>query len=101
MRFSIIIATINRTEENLRLLKSIAAQQYNDIEVIFADQKHPRHGGHRGEGPRDRRTDRLRGAVTPSAGTPEAARRWDADIAIGEGQGLGLPLNFGGLGVGS
>ena len=38
MRFSIIIATINRTEENLRLLKSIAAQQYNDIEVIFADQ---------------------------------------------------------------
>jgi len=38
MRFSIIIATINRTEENFRLLKSIAAQQYNDIEVIFADQ---------------------------------------------------------------
>ena len=38
MRFSIIIATINRTEENLRLLKSIAAQQYNDIEFIFADQ---------------------------------------------------------------
>ena len=38
MRFSIIIATINRTEENLRLLKSIAAQQYNDIEVIYADQ---------------------------------------------------------------
>jgi len=38
MRFSIIIATINRTKENFRLLKSIAAQQYNDIEVIFADQ---------------------------------------------------------------
>ena len=38
MRFSIIIATINRTEENRRLLESIAAQQYNDIEVFFADQ---------------------------------------------------------------
>ncbi|HUZ91562.1 MAG TPA: glycosyltransferase [Methylocella sp.] len=38
MRFSIIVATINRTEENLRLLKSIAAQQYDDLEVIFADQ---------------------------------------------------------------
>jgi len=38
MRFSIIIATINRIEENLRLLESIAAQQYNDLEVIFADQ---------------------------------------------------------------
>jgi glycosyltransferase involved in cell wall biosynthesis len=38
MRFSILVATINRTEENFRLLESIAAQQYNDIEVIFADQ---------------------------------------------------------------
>ncbi len=35
MRFSIIIATINRTEENRRLLESIAAQQYNDIEVFL------------------------------------------------------------------
>ncbi|MGE3268200.1 MAG: aminomethyl-transferring glycine dehydrogenase subunit GcvPA [Chloroflexota bacterium] len=25
---------------------------------------------------------------------------WDADIAVGEGQGLGLPLNYGGPGVG-
>jgi glycosyltransferase involved in cell wall biosynthesis len=38
MRFSIIIATINRTEENRRLLESIVAQRYNDLEVIFADQ---------------------------------------------------------------
>ena len=34
MRFSIIIATT----EDRRLLESIAAQQYNDIEVFFADQ---------------------------------------------------------------
>jgi GT2 family glycosyltransferase len=38
MRFSIIVATINRTEENQRLLESIAAQQFADLEVIFADQ---------------------------------------------------------------
>jgi glycosyltransferase involved in cell wall biosynthesis len=38
MRFSIIIATINRTEENRFLLKSIATQHYNNLEVIFADQ---------------------------------------------------------------
>jgi glycosyltransferase involved in cell wall biosynthesis len=38
MRFSIIIATIHRTEEILRLLKSIADQQYNDLEILIVDQ---------------------------------------------------------------
>jgi len=38
MRFSIIVATLNRTGENRRLLESIAAQQYKDLEVIVADQ---------------------------------------------------------------
>ncbi|TXE08459.1 glycosyltransferase family 2 protein [Gelidibacter salicanalis] len=38
MRFSIIIATLNRAEELLVMLKSLKQQQFNDFEVIVVDQ---------------------------------------------------------------
>src|ERR1039457_3572379 len=37
-RFSLIVATVNRTEEFSRLLHTLAAQQMNDFELIVVDQ---------------------------------------------------------------
>jgi len=38
MRFSLIMATINRTDEVLRLLKSLNEQSYKNFELIIVDQ---------------------------------------------------------------
>lgn len=38
MKISLILATINRTEEVARFLKSLAAQNYNNFELIVVDQ---------------------------------------------------------------
>lgn len=85
MRFSLIVATCGRSAELQRLLQSLVAQQYSDLQVIVVDQN---------------ADDRVRYVIEPFRGRleidhrvsePGATRARNVGLAVATGDIIGFP----------